>query len=328
MFTLNEFVEMRARLRERVRATPLLYSDALSALTGNQVYLKAENLQRTHSFKLRAAYGGLLPKLEAARRHGVVTGSSGNFAQAIAYAGRELGARVTVVMFERSAANKVEATRQLGAEVVFCANDFSLRTATVERIVREQGKLLVHSFDDEGVIVGNGSLGFELLEQIPDADVLLVPVSGGGLISGTAAVLRQSGSRARIYGVQSEANPSMKVSLARGEPTQLPDAVTVADGLIATRPGRLTFGLVQQYVDDILLVSEEEIVAATVRLLEEEKLVVEPSGAVGVAALLRHLAGKIQKQKIVAVLSGGNIETSRLVELVQARSRAAAPVGS
>lgn len=328
MFSLEKFEEARALLRDKVRTTPLIYSDALSAATGNQVYLKAENLQLTHSFKIRAAYGGLLPKLEQARKHGVVTGSSGNFAQAIAYACREQGVQATVVMLERSAPNKVEATRRLGAEVVFCENEFSVRTATVNRISREQGKVLVHSFDDEGTIRGNGTLGFELLEQLPDADRVLVPVSGGGLVGGTSAVLKQSGVRARIYGVQPEVKPPMKVSLARGEPTTVAEAVTIADGLVATRPGRLTFALAQKYVDDILLVSEQEIIEATLRLLEEEKLVVEPSGAIGVAALLRHFADpkdspgarKQQNEKIVVVLSGGNIEPRRLAELVQSRA--------
>lgn len=319
MFSLAEFEQTRAALREKVRVTPLIYSEALSRASGHEVYLKAENLQLTHSFKIRAAYGGLLPKLDEARRSGLVTGSSGNFAQAIAYAGRELGVRVTVVMLERSAPNKVEAARRLGAEIVFCENDFSVRTATVERLMREQGKVLVHSFDDEGTIRGNGTLGFELAEQLPDADAVLVPISGGGLVAGVAAVLKQSGARARIYGVQPEVNASMKVSLAKGEPTTvLPQSGTasVADGLVATQPGRLTFALAQKYVEDVLLVSEEEIVAATVARLADDKLVVEPSGAIGCAALLRYLAGK-PKQKIVIVLSGGNVELGRLTELVR-----------
>lgn len=327
MFTLGEFEQARAALRERVRVTPLIYSDALGAASGHQVYLKAENLQLTHSFKIRAAYGGLLPELERARQHGVVTGSSGNFAQAIAYVGRELGVRVTVVMLERSAPNKVEAARRLGAEVVFCGNDFAERAAAVERIRREQGKVLVHSFDGEGTICGNGTLGFELREQLPDAELVLVPVSGGGLLAGVAAVLKQSGSRARIYGVEPEVKPSMKTSLERGEPTSVPNAATIADGLVATRPGHLTFALAQKYVDGMLAVSEEEIAEATVRLLEEEKLVVEPSGAVGAAALVRHLAGKTPSQKVVLVLSGGNVELGRLAELAQTvRQRAAATV--
>jgi len=330
MFSLKEFEQTRTALRDKVRVTPLLFSDALSTRTGQQVYLKAENFQRTHSFKIRAAYGGLLAKLAEARQHGVVTGSSGNFAQAIAYVGQELGVRVTVVMLERSAPNKVEAARRYGAEIVFCENDFAVRTATVERLSREQGKAIVPSFDGEGTIRGNGTLGFELLEQLPAAEVVLVPVSGGGLVAGVSAVLKQSSWRGRIYGVQPEVNPSLKVSLERGEPTTVPNAATVADGLVANRPGKLTFALAQQYVDDVLLVSEEEIVEATVRLLEEEKLVVEPSGAASVAALVRYFAGKQPAQKVVAVLSGGNAELGRLTDMVKEhrRQQTAAPVRS
>jgi len=234
MFSLKEFEQTRAALRDKVQVTPLLFSDALSARTGQQVYLKAENFQRTHSFKIRAAYGGLLAKLAEARQHGVVTGSSGNFAQAIAYVGQELGVRVTVVMLERSAPNKVEAARRYGAEIVFCENDFAVRTATVERLSREQGKVIVPSFDGEGTIRGNGTLGFELLEQLPAAEVVLVPVSGGGLVAGVSAVLKQSGWRGRIYGVQPEVNPSLKVSLERGEPT-LPAGTRVLEVFVTAR---------------------------------------------------------------------------------------------
>ena len=316
MFTLQSFEAARALLREKIRVTPLLYSDSLSALTGASVYLKAESLQLTHSFKIRSAYGGLLPRLEEARRAGVVTGSSGNFAQALAYAGREMGVPVTVVMLERSAPYKVEATRRLGAEVVFCPNEFSERAAVVERIHREQGKLIVHSFDDEGTIRGNGTLGFELLEQLPDLDAVLVPTSGGGLLAGVSAVVRQLRPRARMYGVQPENMPSMRVSLEKGQPTYVQTSPSVADGLVAACPGQITFPLVRQYVEDVFLVSEQEIIAAVVHLFGQEKLVIEPSGAVSVAGLLRHLAGKVSGQKVVAVLTGGNVEPGRLADMV------------
>lgn len=318
MFPLKAFREARAALREKLRVTPLLYSDALSALTGARVYLKAECFQFTHSFKLRAAYGGLLPRLEEARRSGAVTGSSGNFAQGLAYAGRAEGVAVTVVMMEGSARYKAEAARRLGAELVFCPNDFSERQAMVERLHREQGKVLVHSFDDEGTIRGNGALGFELLEQLPELDEVLIPTSGGGLLAGTAAVVKQLRPEARLYGVQSEGIPSLRVSLERGEPTRVDARPTEADGLVANCPGRLTFPLVQQYVEDVFLVSNDEIIRAVVHLLEQEKLVVEPSGAVGVAALLRHLAGKVRGRKVVVVLTGGNVEPARLAKMVQA----------
>ncbi|MBI2955879.1 MAG: threonine/serine dehydratase [Acidobacteria bacterium] len=323
MFDLKSFEATRAEVHGRIRATPLVYSDSLSALTESQVYLKVESFQLTHSFKVRAAYGGLLPRLEEARRRGAVTGSSGNFAQGLAYVGRELGVPVTVVMLERSARVKVEAARRLGAEIVFCPNDFAQRTATVERIHREQGKVIVHSFDDEGTIRGNGTLGFELLEQLPELDVALVPTSGGGLLAGVAAVVKQVRPQARVYGVQPEFMPSMRVSLEKGEPTYAETKPSVADGLVAACPGRLTFALAKRYVEDVLLVSEEEIVQSVAHLLEHDKLVIEPSGAVGVAALLRHLRPRVRGQKVVVVLTGGNVEPARLVELLGQ----AAPVG-
>ncbi len=321
MFSLKRFQEARVALREKLRVTPLLYSDSLSALTGASVYLKAECFQFTHSFKVRAAYGGLLPRLEEARARGVVTGSSGNFVQGLAYAGRKEGVPVTVVMMEGSAPYKVEAARRLGAEIVFSPNDFSKRQALVGRLQREQGKVLVHSFDDEGTIRGNGTLGFELLEQLPDLDVVLIPASGGGLLAGTAAVVKQLRPQAKLYGVQSEGIPSLRVSLERGEPTRVEAAPTEADGLVANCPGRLTFPLVQQYVEDVFLVSNHEIIRAVVHLLDQEKLVVEPSGAVGAAALLRHLAGKIKGRKVVVVLTGGNVEPTRLAGMIQSAQR-------
>jgi len=316
VFALKDFEQARALVGGRIRVTPLLYSDALSAASGHEVYLKAESFQVTHSFKARAAYGGLLPRLEEARRRGVVTGSSGNFAQGIAYAGRELGVPVTVVMLERSARYKVEAARRLGAEIVFCPSEFAERAKVVERISCEQGKLIVHSFDDEGTIRGNGTLGFELLEQLPELDAVVIPTSGGGLLAGVAAVVKQRRPPAEIYGAQPEHMPSMKRSLEKGAPTYTETRPSVADGLVAACPGRLTFPLVQQYVKDVLLVSEDEIVRAVAHLFEMEKLVIEPSGAVGVAALVRHLAGAKPHRKVVCVLTGGNVERQRLVEMI------------
>jgi threonine dehydratase len=245
----------------------------------------------------------------------VATSSSGNFAQSIAYAGKALGVRVTVVMMERSVPNKVQTARRLGAEVVFCADDFAKRLAMTERLSHEQGKILVHSFDDEGTIRGNGTLGFELLQQMLNADAVLIPTSGGGLLSGVAAVMKQSGSRAKILGVQTEAVPSLKVSFERGELTNVADAPTVADGLVATRPGQLNFPLLKQYVDDVLLVSHEEIIRAMVRLMEEDKIIVEASAAASAAALARHFASSPRKLKIILVLTGGNISLKRLCEL-------------
>jgi threonine dehydratase len=320
-FGLRRFEATRAELGARVRVTPLVPAEGLRASTGCSVYLKAESLQITHAFKIRAAYGALLPRLEDARKRGVVTGSSGNFAQGLAYAGRELGVPVTVVMLERSASYKVEATKRLGAEVVFCPNDFAQRPVWVERIQREQGKLALSSYDDEETILGNGSLALEIVEQCPEADVVLAPASGGGLLAGVAAVIKQRRPQAKVYGVQPEVIPAMKRSLERGEPTEVPNAESVADGIAANKPGKVTFPIIRKYVDDVLLVSEREIVEAMAHLFEQDKLVVEPAGAVAVAALRRYGNPAHAGRNIVAILSGGNVEPKRFQELVDSVTR-------
>jgi threonine dehydratase len=317
MFTLEEFRHTRSDLSGRVRVTPLVASDGLSAHAGGQVFLKAESLQLTHSFKIRGAYGALLPRLDEARRCGAVTGSSGNFAQGLAYAARELGVRVTVVMLERSAPYKVEAARRLGAEIVFCPSDFARRAETVERLAHEQGKLILHSYDDEHTIRGNGSLGFEILEQLPEVDAVLAPCSGGGLLAGVAAVVKQLRPQVKVYGVQPERLPAMRVSRERGERTRVEVTPSVADGIVADIPGQLNFPLIEKYADDILLVSDEEIVRAMAHLFLQEKLIAEPSGALTVAALQRYWPARGTGQKVVAVLSGGNVEFERLVGLVR-----------
>ena len=315
-FSPAAFRATREKLRDYIDTTPLVRSDWLSEETGSEAYLKLESFQKTHSFKVRGAFGALLPKLDEARRQGVVTGSSGNFAQGLAYAGRALDVPVTVVMLERSAANKVEAARRLGAEIVFCEDEFSIRTETVDRICREQGKLLIHSFDDAGTILGNGSIGLELLEQLPDVDIILTPASGGGVLSGVSAVVKQSSPECRIFGVQPEVNPSMKLSLQHGAPTEVQGEPSIADGLIATRPGELPFKLVRKFVEEVLLVSETEIAGGVKSLLEEEKLIIEPSGAVGVAALRKYFRGKFPGKTVAVVLTGGNLDPARLPGLL------------
>ena len=316
-FSLENFLAVRETLRGRIFETPLRHSNALSELSGNDVYLKIESFQHTHSFKIRGAFGALLAQLEEARQRGVVAGSSGNFAQGIAYACRELEIPVKVVMLEGSAPNKMAAAKDLGAEIVTCKGDFSDRGTKVERIEKEEGRLALSSFDQEGTILGNGSLALELLEQLPEVDVVAIPCSGGGILAGVAAVVKQVRPEAAVYGVQSEENPSMRVSLTAGAPTTVPAKPTIADGLIANCPGQITFDLVQLHVEDILLVSEEEIAGAVRLLLEEDKLIVEPSGATVIAALLRNLQGMSQNKKIALVLTGGNIDEKRLTEILE-----------
>lgn len=305
-FSLDAFRNAAQLVWPRVRRTPLLRAAALSEATGADVWLKCETFQVTHSFKDRAAFGSVLPRLDEARRRGIATSSSGNFAQAIAYVGRELGVSVIVVMMESARPNKIAATRAYGAEVVFCPADFAEREAALERLLAETGRLKVHPYDDEYTIRGNGTLGFELLEEAGDADAIVIPHGGGGLIAGASAVLKQSGFAGRIYGVQPDRNPSFRTAFERGELVALPFATSIADGLLATKPGATGFALSRRFVDAALGVSEADIAEATVQILEDEKIVVEPSGAVAVAALQRHLAAEYRGRKVVCVLSGAN----------------------
>ncbi|MBM3271132.1 MAG: threonine/serine dehydratase [Candidatus Sericytochromatia bacterium] len=324
-FSLDAFRAAADLVWPHIRRTPLLRGAALSEATGCDVWLKCETFQVTHSFKDRAAFGALLPRLAEARERGIATSSSGNFAQAAAYAGRKLGVAVTVVMMESARPNKVAATRAHGAEIAFCPPDFAPREAALDRLLAETGRLKVHPYDDEFTVRGNGTLGFELLEEAPDAAAVVIPVGGGGLIAGAAAVLKQGDFGGRIYGVQPELNPAFRSALAAGELIPQPFARSIADGLLATAPGATGFALARQYVDGALEASEAEIASATLQLFEDEKVLVEPSGAVAVAALIRDLARGYRGQKVVCVLSGANLDLAGLAEVAATWRRLPTP---
>lgn len=299
-------------IRPFIYETPLVPAPELSNLCGGRVFFKAENLQVTGSFKIRAAMNAVL-NLPSRKIKGVIASSSGNFAQALAWAGSRLHIPVTIVMEQRSSPHKVSRTRQYGAEVVFCENDFLSRDRTVERLKDERGLVMLHPYNLPEVIAGNGSIGLEIFAQLPDVDVVLVPVSGGGLISGIATALKQLRPTVKIIGVQAETSNAAYLSFYRGEIVTLPAPVTIADGLRAS-PKEITFAHMRKYVDDFVLVSDEAIKQAVIFILEHSKLLVEPSGAVGVAALL---GGKlvVRDQNVVAVLSGGNISLDVVQEL-------------
>jgi threonine dehydratase len=312
LVTLDEIRTATEAIRPYIHETPLLPAPELSARGGHQTFLKAESLQVTGSFKIRAAMNSVL-SLPSKEIPGVVASSSGNFAQALAFAGAKLRIPVTIVMEQRSSPLKVERTRQYGAEVVFCENNFPSRDQTVERLKKERGLVPLHPYNRPDVIAGNGSLGLEILAQRPDVDLVLVPVSGGGLISGVATAIKELRPSAKIIGVQAETSNAAYLSFRRGEIVTLNAPVTIADGLRAS-PKDVTFPHIRKYVDDFVLVSDDDIRRAVLFLLENNKLLVEPSGAVGVAALL---TGKLSGtgQKAVAVLSGGNISLDALQEM-------------
>lgn len=315
--TIEQIRQARERLAPCLRPTPLVLSETLSRTAGLRVWLKLESQQPTGAFKVRPALNGMLARLDQARKAGVITSSSGNFAQAVAYAARKLGVSAQIVMMKNSSPFKIEGARKLGGEVVFCENTFKDRWDTTFRIERESGRLLLHPYDSEETIAGDGTIGLELAEQLAADFTVLVPISGGGLISGIASALKAQRAGCRVIGVQPVANGSMKKSIEQGGRVTVTPAPSMADALVVATPGERTFAIVRKLVEDVVLVKEEEIASAVRTLAVEQKLVVEPGGAVGVAALL---SGKIPAagRDVVCILSGGNIHPAKLAELLAA----------
>ena len=296
--TLADIEAARARIVDRVRATPVYGSDALTMRTGRRVWLKAENLQRTGSFKIRGASNKLATLSDAERAAGVVAASAGNHGQAVARAARELGVRATVYMPLDAPMAKLDATRSYGAETVLAGAGFDEALAEAWEQARETGATFVHAFEDDAVIAGQGTIGLELAEQLPDAGTFLVPIGGGGLASGIAIALRAKRPDAKIVGVE----------VGRHGPT-------IADGIAVKHPSERLLHLLDELLDDRVDVSDDEIADAITLLLERAKLVVEGAGAATVAALL---AGKVGGEGgVCALLSGGNIDPTLLISVMR-----------
>jgi threonine dehydratase len=296
--TLADIEAARDRLAGRARETPVYGSETLSRLAGSRVWLKAENLQRTGSFKIRGAVNKIAQLGEQERAAGVIAASAGNHGQAVAWAARELGISATVFMPQDAPMAKVEATRNYGAETVLGGAMFDDALAAAVAHAQETGATFVHAFEDPEVIAGQGTIGLELAAQVPDAQTFLLPIGGGGLAAGIAIALRALRPGVRIVGVQAG-----KTGLG-----------TIADGIAVKHPGDLTMGILEGLLDDIVHVEDEAIAEAIVLLLERAKVVVEGAGAASVAALLGGLAGG---DKVCALLSGGNIDATLLVSVVR-----------
>jgi threonine dehydratase len=296
--TLAEIRAARERIGAHAGTTPVYRSDSLSRRTGREVLLKAENLQRTGSFKIRGAVNILSTMSPEERAAGVVAASAGNHGQAVAWAARELGAHATIFMPQDAPMAKVEPTLTYGGEAVLCGAGFEEAMAEALRRVEETGATFVHAFEDERVIAGQGTIGLELAEQIPDLETVLIPVGGGGLAAGISIALRELRPELRLVGVQ----------VQRG-------GYTIADGIAVKHPGELTMGVLDALLDDLVEVTDEEISEAITLLLERSKLVVEGAGAVGVAALLKGQAGGTGTA--CAVLSGGNIDPTLLISVMR-----------
>lgn len=295
--------------------TPLVRAHWLSADVGAEVRLKCENLQRAGAFKIRGAYTAIARLSPEDRARGVITYSSGNHAQGVALAARLFGIRAVVVMPTTSPEVKRNGARKLGAEIVLEGTTSIERKQRAERIAVEQELVMIPAFDHADIIAGQGTAGIEILDDWPDVQVVLVPIGGGGLISGIAAYVKQTRPEVRVIGVEPETADAMKRSIDAGEPVTIPPARTIADGLMPVRPGDLTFAHVREYVDDIVRVDDTAILAATHRLIADSKLIVEFSGAATVAALLsrRFEPGG---SRVAAVLSGGNLDPIRALELL------------
>jgi threonine dehydratase len=301
--SLADIEEARARLAGVARVTPIYPSETFSRAVGRQVALKAENLQRTGSFKVRGAYNKISQLAPEERAAGVVAASAGNHGQAVAWAAREVGAAATIYMPEDAPMAKVDATRHYGAEIVLCGGRIEECLAAARDQVERSGATFVHPFEDPLVISGQGTIGLELAEQLPDAGTVVVPIGGGGLAAGIALALKGLRPGVRVVGVQAAG------TLPGGS------GVTIADGIAVKQPGELTMSILERVLDEIVIVTDEEISEAIVLLLERSKLVVEGAGAVGVAAVLNGRVGG--DGPVGVVLSGGNIDATLLISVMK-----------
>jgi threonine dehydratase len=314
--TVEDVRDAQAHLASVVYRTPLQESSDINDLLGGRVFFKLENLQRSGSFKLRGAYNRIRALTADELRRGVIAASAGNHAQGVALAAALMGTTAVIVTPEGASITKIEATRRYGADVRQVGESFDEAFQEAARLARESGRVLIHAFDDPWVIAGQGTIGLEILEDAPSADVLVVPVGGGGLISGIALVAKTLNPRIRVIGVQAAGAAAMAQSRQLGHIEATPQVRTLADGIAVKRPGVLTFALIQQFVDDVVTVDDHDISRAIVLFLERSKLLVEGAGAVSLAALL---AKKVSMDQgtVISVVSGGNIDVTLLTRIIE-----------
>lgn len=317
MVTFSDIQAARQRLGRAIYQTPCPLSHTLSQLCGCNTYFKFENLQMTGSFKERGALNKLLQLSTAERQAGVVAASAGNHAQGVAHHATRLGIRSVIVMPKATPLIKVANTRDLGGEVELHGATYDEALAHARELSAEHGYTFVHAFDDEAIIAGQGTIGLELLEEETKFDAVVVPIGGGGMISGTAIALKESQPGIRIIGVEPEHFASMKAAVETGEVMEIPAQPTIADGLAVKRAGKITAEIVRRYVDDIVTVGEDEIASAILKLLEIEKTVVEGGGAAGLAAVLFNKLTGLEGKNVAIVISGGNIDPNLLSKIIQ-----------
>ena len=316
MITLSDIQSALSRIRDSVYLSPCARSENFSLITGNSVFLKLDNLQKTGAFKERGALNKLLTLNDQQKALGVIAASAGNHAQGVAYHAGRLGIGARIVMPLTTPLTKVSSTKSYGTQVILHGTNYDEAYEEAVRLAQQKNLTLIHAFDDDAVIAGQGTLGLEILYQHPDIEAVIAPIGGGGLIGGVACALKESNPAIQIFGVQPAAIPSMKAAVAAGKPITLPAAKTIADGIAVRRSGDRTLPLVQKYVDDIVTVDDEEIANAILLLLEREKMLAEGAGAAAFAALLNHKL-PIHGKKVVVLVCGGNIDVTLLSRIIE-----------
>lgn len=312
-FTLERFEKAVDKVHEVTKMTRLVYSDSLSHASGNQVYIKPENTQRTGAYKVRGAYYKISTLTDAERATGLITASAGNHAQGVAYAARQYGVRAVVVMPETTPLIKIERTRNLGAEVVLHGSVFDEASAHTRALASEHGYTFVHPFDDLDVAMGQGTMMLEIVRDLPLVDTVLVPIGGGGLATGVSAFAKLLNPRIRVIGVEPAGAACMKASLEAGAVVKLDHASTIADGTAVLEPGHKLFPYLRKNLDGIITVEDDELIDVFQDLADNHKMIVEPSGLL-TAAAASHL--QAEGKRVVCILSGGNLDAGVLSEVV------------
>ena len=314
MLTLDKFEEASEIVKQVTQETKLIYSDYLSAQTGNRVYLKPENMQRTGAYKVRGAYYKISTMSPEEREKGLITASAGNHAQGVAYASQRYGVKATIVMPTTTPLIKVERTKNYGAEVVLWGDVYDEACAKAYELAEEHGYTFVHPFDDPAVATGQGTIAMDIVKELPLVDYILVPVGGGGLATGVSTLAKLLNPNIKVIGVEPAGANCLQVSLEKGEVTTLPGVTTIADGTAVKTPGNNIFPYLQKNLDGVITVEDDELIVAFLDMVENHKMIVENSGLLTVAAL-KHL--NVKNKKIVSILSGGNMDVITMSSVIQ-----------
>ncbi|MBN1930156.1 MAG: threonine ammonia-lyase [Desulfobacterales bacterium] len=315
MICLENIKQAAKIISNKIIRTPLVYSPTLSRLFEAEIHLKLENLQKTGSFKIRGANYKLLKSLEDIGPGGVVAASAGNHAQGVALAAKQAGISATIIMPEWASISKQEATRSYGGEVILIGQTLAESLNEARKMTRE-GKMFIHPYDDPDIITGQGTIALEIFEDIKDVDMIVVPIGGGGLVSGIAVAAKAIKPDVKIVGVQAAVCPSAYESIRNGKLTQVESKKSIADGITVKQLGTLNFAMIKDWVDEVVLVEEEQIAAAILLLLERKKILAEGAGAVSLAAILSGAAKVLRGKKVVLLISGGNLDSPLLERII------------